>query len=58
VASLLEALDLLVARADRLPIAVTNAAAIESGSTGYLIGGIGSVGQTLDTVIAGRLAAG
>jgi hypothetical protein len=40
----------------RLPIAVTNAAAIESGSAGYLIGGIGSTEQTLDTVIAVRLA--
>jgi Kelch motif len=44
--------------AGRLPLAVTNAAAIESGSTGYLIGGIGSVEQTLDTVIAVQLAAG
>ena len=44
--------------AGRLPLAVTNAAAIESGSTGYLIGGIGSIEQTLDTVIAVHLPAG
>jgi Kelch motif len=42
--------------AGRLPFAVTNAAAVESGPTGYLIGGIGSVEQTLDTVIAVQLA--
>jgi len=41
-----------------LPLAVTNAAAIEADSTGYLIGGIGSIEQALDTVIAVRLATG
>jgi hypothetical protein len=40
-----------------LPIAVENAAAIEVGSVGYLVGGIVGTGQTLDTVIALRLAA-
>ena len=44
--------------AGRLPLAVTNAAAIESGATGYLIGGIGSIEQTLDTVIAVHLVPG
>jgi Kelch motif len=46
-----------VRRAGRLPIAIKNAAAIEIGSVGYLIGGIGGTDQTLDTVIDLRLAA-
>ncbi len=45
-------------QAGRLPLAVTNAAAIESGATGYLIGGIGSIEQSLDTVIAVHLVPG
>jgi hypothetical protein len=44
-----------VRAAGHLPLAVSNAAAATADGTGYLIGGLGSGGETLASVIEVRL---